>query len=123
MTVPGGNRSAGVCAGFFRRWGGCIGVCFAVAVALASNPQGADAAARGAFRLSLGTGADSNVTRDYLELGAEADALFLAILALQGRYLGERVSLGGNYEGGARVFATLLGQHEVVQALSADASV
>jgi hypothetical protein len=86
-------------------------------------PDESRADTTGSLRLSLGLGADSNVTRDYREAGTDADGMLLAVLGLQGRYLGERLSLGASYEGGARVFTTLLGEHYLAQGAAADASV
>jgi len=80
----------------------------------------ADAQTQGAVRLTVGGGADSNASRDYLEVGAQGDAMALVLVSLQGRWWTERFSVSGTYDGGARKFFLLPSEDVLVQAASAD---
>jgi hypothetical protein len=77
--------------------------------------------ASGALRLSFNAGMDTNPGRDFGDV-ASADGAFSALGVAEGRVRGERWSLTGEYELGARAFATQRDANLWVQAGSASAA-
>jgi hypothetical protein len=76
----------------------------------------------GTVRVSSGVGIDTNVRRDYAQLGAQADAFAFINGAGRAQLVSERARAAGEYELGGRMFLLTPEESVLVQALNAEGS-
>ena len=76
----------------------------------------------GKARLSAGAGFDTNVRRDYQQVGTAADLMATVVGSVEGSGAGDRWQLSGAYDGGVRGFLFYPREDVLVQALDAEAS-
>ena len=86
----------------------------------------ATAQSQGSVRVWTGAGYDSNVRRDYIKDGCQAqaagDAVVSAVASVEGRVEGPRALLAGSYDLGGRKFFSLPGEDVAIQSATAGAA-